>query len=172
MAFTRSYQTQTVAFLVKDHRRDEFNSREAVQRLQRSQTLRIGILNVPYYIDKVKRYLPEAELVKLNSLTEFFERDGDELDALVYSAEAGSAWSLLYPAYTVAIPQPDVLAAPLAYATAHGNEQLIDFLNIWIELKQQDRTLSSLYDYWILGQNAVPKEPRWSVLRNVLHWVE
>ena len=56
----------------------------------------------------------------LNSAREFFEPRGEELDALVFSAEAGSAWSLLYPAYTVAIPQPDVLAVPLAYPMPRG----------------------------------------------------
>jgi hypothetical protein len=33
-------------------------------------------------------------------------------------------------------------------------------------------SFAALYDYWILGKNAVPKPPRWSVIRNVLHWVE
>jgi len=29
--------------------------------------------------------------------------------------------------------------------------------------------IAALYDYWILGRNAVQQEPRWSVMRNVLH---
>jgi hypothetical protein len=90
----------------------------------------------------------------------------------VYSAEAGSAWSLLYPAYTVAIPQPDVLTAPSAYPLPRGDRELADFINIWLELKKRDRTIQSLYDHWILGKNAVPPQPRWSIMRNVLHWVE
>ena len=44
----------------------------------------------------------------------------------------------------------------------------VNFINTWIELKKKDKTIASLYDYWILGKNAVPKQPRWSVLRNVL----
>ena len=67
---------------------------------------------------------------------------------------------------------PDVLVVPLAYASAHGNEKLIDFMNLWIELKKHDQTITSMYDYWILGRDVVPKQPRWSVLRNVLQWVE
>ena len=130
------------------------------------------MLDLPYCIDKLQRYVPQAEIVKLKSVTEFLEPRGEELDAFLYTAEAGSAWSLLYPNYTVAIPQPDVLKGPLAYATSRDNRQLIDFLNIWIELKQEDHTIASLYDYWILGKSAVPKAPRWSVIRNVLHWVE
>ncbi|MCZ6874960.1 MAG: cation:dicarboxylase symporter family transporter, partial [bacterium] len=169
MAFSIPYVELTVAFITKDYRREDFNSREAIKGLKAP---RIGVPNLPYYIDKVKRYLPQAELVVLNSITEFFEQHGDDLDAFVYSAEAGSAWSLLYPDYTVAIPQPDVLSAPLAYPTAQRNQGLVDFINIWIALKQKDRTIQSLYDYWILGKNAVAKQPRWSVIRNVLHWVE
>jgi hypothetical protein len=146
-----------------------FSSREAIRRLKAP---RIGVLNVPYYIDKVRRYLPQAEMVILHSVTEFFEGRGDEFDAMLDSAEAGSAWSLLYPAYTVAIPQPDVLAASSAYAVAHNDQELVNFINLWIVLKQEDQTIPSLYDYWIPGKNAVPTPPRWSVIRNVLHWVQ
>jgi Na+/H+-dicarboxylate symporter/ABC-type amino acid transport substrate-binding protein len=169
MGFSAPYLEQTVAFVVKDHRRDEFSSREAVRRLKAP---RIGVPNLPYYIDKVHRYVPQAELVILKSVTEFFEQRGDELDAIVYSAEAGSAWSLRYPAFTVAIPQPDVLTGPAAYPLARGDQELAAFLNIWIELKKQDKTIAALYDYWILGKNAVPQRPRWSVVRNILHWVD
>ena len=169
MTFSAPYLKLTVAFVVKDHRREEFSSREVVRRLKAP---RIGVPNLPYYIDKVHRYLPHAELVVLKSIQEFFETRGDELDAFVYSAEAGSAWTLLHPAYSVAIPQPDILAAPLAYPVARGERDLADFLTLWIALKQEDRTIPLLYDYWILGKNAVPKPPRWSVIRNVLHWVK
>ena len=169
MGFSAPYLEQTVAFLVKDHRREEFSSREAVRQLKAP---RIGVPNLPYYIEKVRRYVPQAELVILHSITEFLEQRGEELDAMVYSAEAGSAWSLLYPAYTVAIPQPDVLAAPMAYPIARGDQEFAAFINLWLDLKKKDKTITRLYNYWILGQHAVPTPPRWSVVRNVLHWVQ
>jgi Na+/H+-dicarboxylate symporter len=165
MIFSTPYMDQTLAFIVKDHRRNEFNSRAAIRRLLAP---RIGVPNVPYYIDKVRNYLPQATLVVLNSAREFFESRGEELDALVFSAESGSAWSLLYPAYTVAIPQPDVLAVPLAYPVAQSDQKWVHFINTWIELKKKDRTIAAFYDHWILGKHAVTKQPRWSVLRNVL----
>jgi Na+/H+-dicarboxylate symporter/ABC-type amino acid transport substrate-binding protein len=169
MAFSTPYLEQTMAFIVKDHRRAAFSSREAVKRLKAP---RIGVLNIPYYIDAVHHYLPHATLVVLNTVPEFFTQRGEELDAFVYAAEAGSAWTLLYPAYTVAIPQPDVLAIPLAYPMARGDPELVNFINTWIELKKRDRTIATLYEYWMLGKNAVPQPPRWSVIRNVLHWVD
>ncbi len=169
VAFSAPYMDATLAFVVKDHRLEEFSSREALRHLQAP---RIGVLNVPYYITKVQQFLPQATIVQLNSITEFFEGKGEELDAFLYAAEAGSAWSLLYPAYTVAIPQPGVLKGPVAYPLPRGDRELVDFINVWLELKKRDRTIDGLYDYWILGKNAVPKQPHWSVLRNVLHWVQ
>jgi Na+/H+-dicarboxylate symporter/ABC-type amino acid transport substrate-binding protein len=168
MALSTSYMDQTLAFIVKDHRRQEFSSWDAVRRLKAPL---IGIPNVRYYIDKVRQYLPQATLTVVNSPKEFFELRGETLDAYVFGAESGSAWSLLYPAYTVVIPQPDTLAVPLAYPMARGETELVNFVNTWIELKKKDKTIAALYDYWILGKNAAPQQPRWSVIRNVLHWV-
>ena len=169
VAFSTPYMDVTLAFIVKDHRLEEFSSREALRHLKAP---RLGVPNLPYYINKVQHFLPQATIVPLNSITDFFEGKGEELDAVLFSAEGGSAWSLLYPAFTVAIPQPGVLKGPVAYILPRGDREWVDFINVWIELKKRDRTIDMLYDYWILGKNAVPKQPRWSVIRNVLHWVE
>ncbi len=169
MAVTVPYTSSTLGFVVKDHRREDFNRLEAVRSLKAP---RIGVPNVPYYLDAMKRMLPQATIVPINSVRKFLEELGEDLDALAFSAEAGSAWSLLYPDYTVVIPQPLVQAVPMVYAVASDDLRMLNFVNSWIELKKQDKTIASLYDYWILGKNAVPKQPRWSVIRNVLHWVE
>jgi Na+/H+-dicarboxylate symporter/ABC-type amino acid transport substrate-binding protein len=166
--FSQPYMDQTIAFVVRDHRREDFGSREKVKALKK---VKIAAPNVPYYVRKVREYLPQAEVVLLDSPREFFTRKDEDLDALLYSAEAGSAWSLIYPAYTVAVPHPDVLALPVAYAMARSDREWVDFVNTWIDLKKKDRTIASLYDYWILGKSAAEKEPRWSVIRNVLHWL-
>ena len=54
-----------------------------------------------------------------------------------------------------------------------ADRAMLDFLDGWIELKRRDQTLQRLYDYWVLGKTPPSKkEPRWSVVRNVLGWVE
>lgn len=169
MSFSQSYMKNTLAFIVRDHRRHDFSSVETLKNLQKP---RIGIVNVPYFIAKIHEFLPQAELVTLTSPRPFFKKQGENLDALLYSAEAGSAWSLLYPDYGVAIPQPKIVHTPLAYAMSRNDPEMTRFINSWIELKQQDKTTDRLYDYWILGKDAKQKEPRWSVIRDVLHWVK
>ena len=161
------YMDVTMAFVVQDYRRAEFRSREALQKLKAPK---LAILDVPYFISFVQERLPEAQLVTLNSVEEFFESRGKDLDGLVFTAEGGSAWSLFYPEYTVVVPPPPVLI-PLTYPTALAEQELMSYVNAFIELKKGDGTLKRLYDYWVLGRFAENRRPRWSVIRNVLHWV-
>jgi Na+/H+-dicarboxylate symporter/ABC-type amino acid transport substrate-binding protein len=162
------YMEATLALVVQDYRRSEFTTREALRQLKAPK---LAVLDVPYFISFVRERLPNAQLVILNSAAEYFESKGKTLDGFVYSAEAGSAWSLLYPEYTVVVPPPPI-ALPLSYAMARGDRELLDYVNALVELKKGDGTLKKLYDYWILGRFAANKQPRWSVIRNVLHWVE
>src|SRR5574341_598636 len=71
MALSTSYMDQTLAFIVKYYRREDFNSRKKLKSLQK---LKLGIPDVPYYIAKIRDYLPQAEVVILNSPREFFTR--------------------------------------------------------------------------------------------------
>ncbi len=166
--FPISHLDETVAFVVRDYRSEDFSCREAVKALE---DLRIGVGRIAYYQEKVRRYLPDAEIVEVESPRPFF-RGETELDAVVMGAAQGSAWSLIYPAYTVAIPHPDVLGVPMAYPVALGDEAMADFLDRWLELKERDRTIDDLFAYWIEGKDLAKRKKRWSVIRDVLHWVD
>jgi len=170
--FTRPYLDVTGAFVVLDHRRGEFSSLESLMALAE---LRVGVLADPYYIERLERYLPHATIVPLDSARQFFTQEGDgidNLDALVFSAEGGAAWCLVYPQFSVAIPRPAVIKQPLAYAVAKGNTDLAGFLNNWIELKRRDGTIDQFFSHWIMGEGRAPTGRRWSIIRDVLHWVD
>ena len=98
--------------------------------------LRIGVPNVPYYLDKVKTELPAAEVVPLNSIAAMFGPEGKKLDALVLTAERGSAWTLLHPELAVVVPMPRPIKVPLAYPLA-PDPDFAKFVDIWINLKAQ-----------------------------------
>jgi hypothetical protein len=97
---------------------------------------------------------------------------GRPLDALMLTAERGSAWTLLHPERAVVVPRPGLVKVPLAYPIGRGDAGFAAFVDTWIDLKRKDGTIQALYDYWILGRSAAPPEPRWSIIRNVLHWVD
>jgi len=170
IVFSDAYVDETLAFIVPDANRGEFATWE---QLRARPGLRLGIPDMPYYVQKIKERLPQAEVQLVTSVTPFFVTDDQSgLDGLAFAAERGSAWTLMYPKLSVVIPEPDLVKVPLAYPIGGGDQAFARFINTWIELKRKDGTLDGLYKYWILGQDAAPKQPRWSIMRNVLHWTK
>ena len=172
MSFSDPYLNVTFAFVVKDNRREEFATVEKIIGT-RGRGLTFGVRGgYEYYANRAKETLPLAKVIQLESYRDFFEDSTGKVDALVTSAEVGAAWTLLYPEYHVVVPKPVLSLLPLGYPVAHGNTEMADFLSRWIDLKKKDNTIEKTYNYWILGQGVTIKEPRWSIIRNVLHWVE
>lgn len=170
MRFSDSYLDLTFAVAVEDHRRREFLS---VDKIKRRRDLRIGIPRGDrYYFEKLKFVLPYAEIVAVESPQEFFQGKRDDLDALIISAEGGSVWTLIYPEYQIVIPEPVSKAQPVGYPISRGDPDLLNFVDSWIELKKKDKTIDRLYNYWILGIEAEERGPRWTIIRDVLHWVD
>jgi Na+/H+-dicarboxylate symporter len=169
LRFSEPYMDVTLAFVVPDYQRNKFNTRAKVQALEKP---RIAIMNIPYFIEQLQRYLPKAEFKVIDSPRQFFKAKEGEFDALFYTAEAGSGWTLVYPSFSVAIPQPDVVSVPLAYAMPRGADDLGDYVDTWITLKRNSGAIDRAYQYWILGQGAKRSEPRWSVMRDLLGWVD
>jgi Na+/H+-dicarboxylate symporter/ABC-type amino acid transport substrate-binding protein len=169
MLFSVSYLDETLSFIVLDHLREQFSSWGRIRALG---PVRIGIPNVPYYIDKIQRRLPQVKLEPIPPQNLSSLDDTLGVEALVFPAERGSILTLLNPKFTVVVPEPDLVKIPLAYAIAHGDQRWASFVNSWIELKRKDGTIDALYRYWIFGENLVERRPRWSVLRDVLRWVD
>jgi ABC-type amino acid transport substrate-binding protein len=161
------YLDQTLGFVVEDNRREEFSSWES---LRSHEQLRIAVPKVAYYRSFLASRLPKAALVEIGSAEEFFNARAQSLDALLLPAETGSAWTLVDPSYSVVVPNPDPIKVPTAYAVPRGAPELAAFTATWVELKRKDGTLTRLFDHWILGKGAASREPRWSIIRNVLHW--
>ena len=86
-------------------------------------------------------------------------------------AEEGAAWTILYPQYTLVVPSPPVIA-PVGYAVARDDPDLLVSLNTWLLTAHSDGTIDELYRYWMLGQVQETQPPRWSVIHNVLGWTD
>jgi len=70
------------------------------------------------------------------------------------------------------VPKPRTVTAPIALGLPRDAPLLYDFVETWLTLQRESGVLDQLQDYWILGQGAESTEPRWSVIRNVLGWVD
>jgi ABC-type amino acid transport substrate-binding protein len=166
--FSAPYMEETLAFVTRDHWRERFRTWEAIRKLGAA---RVGMPDVPAFRRAVSARAPQLEIVPLRRSEQVFDPN-DGLLAYVLPAERGSVYTLLHPAYSVVVPQPDTIKLPLGYPVARGDERWATFINTWLELKRRDGTIDALYKHWILGQSAAPSSRRWSVIRNVLGWVD
>ncbi len=166
---TEPYMNATLAFVVRDHERRRFATTPL---LRQAGALRVATAGLPHYDNLVRSALPDVQLIGIGSPREFFEAPEGRYDALLFSAEGGSAWTLLFPRFSVVVPRPNVVVVPIAFATPKSAPELHDYVSTWVALKRQDGVVRYLYDFWILGRGAQSTEPRWSVIRNVLGWVD
>ncbi|MDH4039446.1 MAG: cation:dicarboxylase symporter family transporter [Gammaproteobacteria bacterium] len=172
LRLSRPYFTGTMGIVVRDERRHDFDS---VEKLRASHGLRIGVpldqsqisTSMDYYFDG-----SDVEFVVLDSSRPFFEGLHPELDGFLMPAEHASAWSLLYPQYTVVVPQPHPVEVPTAFGLARNPGELGDVVNEWVLFADNAGIIQRSYDYWILGQGATVAKPRWSIMRNVLGWTD
>ncbi len=159
----------TLALVVPEGRKTEFKDLESIRR---GGSFTLGIAAGNIFANQIIEKFPQAKVVELESEAEFFEGSRRDLDALLTSAEGGAAWTLAYPFYTVVNPFPRPLRLPAAYPFAGPDPRFERLLNHWIEVKKTDGTFQDLFDHWILGRGSEKKGPRWSVIRDVLHWVD
>jgi len=107
----------------------------------------------------------------VDSWQDFFS--GAKADVLVTTAEEGSTMTLHHPLYHVVVPKPGSIYKIL-YAhpvSKNSDDSSLMVINYWLLDEAEEGDLSAKHDYWILGKNAEKKTPRWSVTKDVLHWI-
>ena len=164
------YLEGTICFVVEDHRRYDFSTLESIQNLS---TITVGTDFDPEATQKaIEKFFPgiNVKMVRFRTLRDFFDKKKAGVDAVVLIAEVGTAWTLLYPEYTIVIPKPHIRKTPMGYAVARRNRELVEFLNDWVLAKKGDGSIRRVYNHWVLGEGAKKTEPRWSIIRNVLGW--
>ena len=79
---------------------------------------------------------------------------------------------MLHPQYQVVVPTRRRVTMPLVYAMPFEDEKLSEFVDFWISVQKSLGRIAELSDYWIRGEGTVPLRPRWSIVRDVLGWID
>jgi ABC-type amino acid transport substrate-binding protein len=164
-SFSEPYMEVTAALVVPDHLRNEI---ESWRQIDEELIMRVGVTGHAR-THKVRQRLSNTDIKPVKSYDEFFTDNPLGVDAILISAEAGSAWTVLYPEYAVVVPEPQIKTT-VALLLPKGDPDFRDLVAEWIKLKKADKTIDRLYEKWILGKDDESKNPRWSVARNVLGW--
>ncbi len=167
VSFSRSYLGLTLALVVPDHMRDQYSNLEDL----RQQEITIALVASNYFRTRINQSLPHAKVVVLETTEEFFLNEEPVADVLVLSAEEGAAYTYRYPRYTT-VRTPKSIRIPASYAVPKGDIEMMEFVSNWVDLKKSEGTTDALYQYWMLGGVTKKKLPRWSIVRDVLHWID
>jgi ABC-type amino acid transport substrate-binding protein len=168
-AYSEPYLDLKLAIIVPDHMRRTFM--EDAQTLHDGSGFRVALVGSHYFEPLLRSVLPNVEIVNLESAESFFSGEKAPADALVLSAEEGAAYTFRHPNYTLILPEKRIMI-PAAYALPRGESQWKDFVDSWIDLKRKDGSIESEYQFWMQGGAAKIKQPRWSIIRDVLGWID
>ena len=165
------YLTVHLGVIVPEAQKSEFKDLASIRR---QGPLRWGVLQDGYFRDDIETIgLDNVEFVVLNEERDFFTGKAGQLDALLTSAEGGSAWTLLYPRYVFVAPTIEGAGVPLVFPLSSRDDFLFkEYLDHWILLRRLDGTIDRTFKYWIQGRSETTKGQRWSIIRNVLGWID
>lgn len=169
LSFTKPYLQPSYVFVTSDTNKKTFSNLDLVQQ---NPKLKIGVLKGTSYEMIARELFPHNPLVILKSYDEFLQPD--IADALLWEEQQAIIWTICHAGYRVIFPDPVIGHESLAYAIRSNNFRFLNYLNQWMILKQTEGYTKKQTDLWVLGKTeiAVPYEPRWSIIRNVLHWVD
>lgn len=161
MDFTHSYATENNVLIVPADRKEEFMDLSTI-----SQRQGIKIVTGGAYIGIAKRHFPKATIISSSDIDPLLK---GEADACLWSRVSAFVWCLSHPEFVGINFHGEIGNTFLSYPIRSNSVAFQSILNEWLLLKQQSGFEKQMYNYWIEGLPASPREPRWSILRNVLH---
>ncbi len=170
-AFTAPVLEAPPGLVVLDHRRHAFRTWARGRELA---GLRVALHDDRAERGALEQLLPDATPVPYQDneeLDALLAAGAPDVDAILQLAHEGAAWTVRHPAFSLVVPTPAEIV-PLGYAVAHGNEALLRHLDAWLLNARLRGVVDRLYAFWMLGRFEETKPPRWSVIRNVLGWVD
>jgi Na+/H+-dicarboxylate symporter/ABC-type amino acid transport substrate-binding protein len=171
LAMTAPVLNLPVGMVVKDHQRGSFQKWADIRAMA---GLRVAVQDNPATPQFLARVLPNATSVlyqEKQKLDEMLAAGAPDIDSVLTTGEKGAAWTIRYPGFDLVSPSPALFLAA-GYAVARGDTETLLALDTWLLNAKGNGTIDTLYRYWMLGQVQETQPPRWSIIRDVLGWMD
>jgi ABC-type amino acid transport substrate-binding protein len=167
MTVSAPYFQSPLALFLPAKEAQRFRTREGILAMR---GVRIGVFDDPVLRPLVARLLPNAEVVVVPDYATL--PDFTRIDAAVWTLEQAATLARAHEDIAVVVPRD--LGSPFlfAYLMPPESSEMRRFVNYWLELRRADGSEARRLAYWIHGQLPPPTQPRWSVARDVLHWIK
>ncbi|MBM3207591.1 MAG: cation:dicarboxylase symporter family transporter [Chlamydiae bacterium] len=168
ISFTNTYMKPKYVFVTYEKKKKYFSSLDEIQENPR---IRIAVLKGSSYESVAHDLFPDHKIVYLESYDAF---NPSAADGILWEEQQAIYWSLGKKDIRVIFPSPSVGVDSLSYAVNSSSPKFLTYLNQWLTLKSSENFSKKQYDLWIDEKTeiAAPYEPRWSIIRDVLKWVE
>lgn len=169
LCFSDPYIGSRIVFVMRKKFSKKFTSIESILNYP---DMKIAVLRGSSYEPLAKILFPLDRIILVENYDDYAQYYPHCI--LIRGEPQAISWSLRYPHFTFVIPNPPIGQDSLAYPIKAGSDRFLCFINQWLKLKKNEDFTQKQYDIWVLGktENMTPKEPRWSVIRDVLHWME
>jgi proton glutamate symport protein len=165
LSASTSYYQSRVALFMPTERAQHFRTREEILS---TRGLRLAVSVDPALDSLWARMFPNAEIVRVPDYRTL--PDFSKFDAAIWTLEGAEALARSHTGITGVVPEGLSNPFLLTYLMPPGSELMVHFVNYWLELRRADGMRAREANYWILGRPRTTAAPRWSILRDVLHW--
>ncbi len=164
MGFSNAYTEQNAVLVVPTKDVDQY---KVISSIREDPDFKIGAVGA--YKNIVISHFSEEHLIPSDDLKNLLE---GKVKAQMWSQLSAYIWCLAHPEFTT-LPFYGAFGKKyFSYPVKIGSWPLISFVNEWLALKQEQGFASKQKEYWFLGKVKTSDAKRWSIISDVLHWVD
>jgi Na+/H+-dicarboxylate symporter/ABC-type amino acid transport substrate-binding protein len=161
------YYRSNLVLIVPSQNAEKFRSRTDVEAIS---NLRVATFSSPEMKGVVQNLLPAAKVVSVNNYYDLPRFEG--FDAALWTE--AQAVALVRTRKGITAVRPADFGNPFlfTYLMPGDSPEFLRYVNYWLKLEETGKFAQQMIDHWIQGQPLPDNKPRWSVIRDVLHWVK
>lgn len=163
MQFTDAYLEDSNALIISTKNIEKYHT---IEQIERDPNFKLGVTGA--YKRVAATHFPHTKTIEGN----IDDLALNKFDGYLWAELQSYIWCLTNPDFTTMTYHSELGKKYFAYPTSEATEQFVRFLNEWLFLKQEQGFTYKQRQYWFLGKEYNPEAKRWSILRDVLHWVE
>jgi len=162
---SKPYLQSRPALIVRNHDTARFLDGRT---LRETPGLRIAAFSSDILVPLARTLFPRAEVIVVPDY-EALLRDSS-IDAALWTLDQARAWAASHPGYSAVVPSDFGTPFLMAYLMPPDSREFAVLVDQWLELQTTNGFEAATKSYWLEAKPRVSQSPRWSVLRNVLHW--
>lgn len=161
------YYRSDLVLMVPSRKAAQLRSRADIEAID---GLRVATLSSPEMEGAVHDLFPSAKVVTVDnyySLARF-----EDFDVALWTEAQAVALARTRKGITAVRLADFGNPFLFTYVMPGNSPEFLRYVNYWLKLEGTGKFAREMVDHWIQGRSLPDNKPRWSVIRDVLHWVK